>query len=72
MFYGEADRFHHAETGGSAVTRMNIDVSAPEAFWTVVGIAISFDGIATMRTREIFNVALESFAHSSARVMKVA
>ena len=72
MFYRESDRFHHAETGCSAVAGIDIDVSAPEAFWTVVGIAVSFYGGTTVRADEIFIIALESFAHSSARVMKVA
>ena len=72
VFYREPNWFHHAATGGSAVAGMDIDVSAPETFWTVVGITISCDGSATVCTGEIFNVALESFVHSSARVMKVA
>ena len=72
MFYREPNRFHHTATGCRAITGMNIDMSAPEAFWAMIGIAISFHGGATVCTGEIFNVALESFAHSSARVIKVA
>jgi hypothetical protein len=63
VFYGKPDRFHQAATGCGAVARVDIDVSAPEAFWTVVGVAISFDSGATVCTGEIFNVALESFVH---------
>lgn len=63
MFYRESNRLHHTETGCSAVAGMNIDVSAPEAFWAVVGIAVSCDGGTTMSADEIFNVASKSFAH---------
>ena len=63
MFYGESDWFHQATTERSAVSGINIDVLAPEAFWTVVGVAVSFDSRATMRAGEIFNVALKSFIH---------
>ena len=68
MFYSESDRFHHAETGCSAVPRIDINMSAPEAFWTMIGVPISFHGCATVRTGKIFNVALESFAHGLAPV----
>ena len=63
MFYGKSDGFHQATTGCRAIARVHIDVSAPEAFRAVVGVAVSFDGGATVRAGEIFNVALESFVH---------
>ena len=68
VFYGEPDRFHQAATGCRAVPWIYIDVAAPETFRTVVGVAISFDGGATVRAGEIFNVALESFVHWDAPV----
>ena len=63
VFYREPDRCHHAVAGCGAVAGFHIDMSAPEAFWTMIGIAISCDSRATVRTGKIFNVALESFAH---------
>lgn len=68
MFYREPDRFHHAATGCSTVSGIDIDVSAPEAFWAVVGITVSCDGSTTISTDEIFDVALESFAHRLAPI----
>ena len=73
MFYSKVYRFHQAVTGRGAVAGIHINVLAPEAFWTVIGVAVTLDGSTTMRAGEIFNVALEFFDnHSSARVMKVA
>ena len=63
VFYGEPDGFHQAATGCGAIAGVNIDVLTPEAFGTVIGVAVSFDGGATVRAGEIFNVALESFVH---------
>ena len=63
MFYGEPDRFHQAATGCRTIAGVHIDVLTPEAFGTVIGVTISFDGGATVCTGEIFNVALESFVH---------
>ncbi len=63
VFYGELYRFHQAATGCRTVARVDIDVSAPETFRTVVGVAVSFDGSATVCAGEIFDVALESFVH---------
>ena len=63
MIYSESDGFHHTPTGGSAVSGIHIDVLTPEAFWTVVGIAISCDSSTTVSTGKIFNVASESFTH---------
>ena len=63
VFYGEPDRFHRTVTGCRAVSGVDIDVSAPEASWAVVGVAIAFDSGAAVRAGEIFNVALESFIH---------
>lgn len=63
MFYSEPNRFHHAATGCSTVPRIDINMSAPEAFWTMIGVPISFHSSAAVCTGEIFNVALESFTH---------
>ena len=68
VFYREPDRFHHAVAGCGAVAGININMSAPEAFWTVIGIAVSCDGSTAMYTDKIFNVALKSFAHRLAPV----
>ena len=63
VIYGEPDGFHHTVTRGSAVSGVHIDVLTPEAFWTVVGIAVSCDSSTTVSTGKIFNVASKSFAH---------
>ena len=63
MLYGKSYRFHHALTERGSVAGVDIDVSAPEAFWTVIGVAVARDGGATMCAGEIFNVALEFFVH---------
>ena len=68
MFYREPDRLHHAMTKCRTVARVDIDVSAPETFWTVIGVPISFHNSATVHTDEIFDVALEPFAHRFASV----
>ena len=63
MLYGKPYRFHHALTERGSVAGIDINMSAPETFWTVIGVAISRDGGTTMYAGEIFNVALESFVH---------
>ncbi len=65
MLYGKSYGFHHALTERSSVAGVDINVSAPEAFWTVIGVAVSLDSSTTMRAGEIFNVALEFFVHWS-------
>lgn len=73
VFYRKAYRLHQAVTGRRSVAGIHVNVLAPEAFWTVIGVAVSLDGGTTLRAGKIFNVALEFFDnHSSARVMKVA
>ena len=63
MFYRKVYRFHQAVTGRGSVPGIHVNVLAPEALWTVIGVAVPLDGGTTMRTDEIFNVALESFVH---------
>lgn len=63
VLYGKAYRLHQTLTGCGSVARVDINVSAPETFRTVIGVAISLDGGATLRAGEIFNVALEFFVH---------
>lgn len=63
MFYSKAYRFHQAVTGRGSVPRIHVNVAAPEAFWTVIGVAVPFDSGTTMRADEIFNVALKFFVH---------
>ena len=73
MFYRKVYRFHQAATGRRAIAGVHVNVLTPEAFWTVIGVAVPLDSGTTLRADEIFNVALEFFHnHSSARVMKVA
>ena len=63
MFYSKVYRFHQTVTGRRAVAGVHVNVSAPEAFWTVIGVAVPLDSGTTMRANEIFNVALEFFVH---------
>ena len=63
MFYSKVYRFHQAVTGRRAVAGIHVNVLAPEAFWTVIGIAVPLDGGATLCAGEIFNVALEFLVH---------
>ena len=65
MLYGKSYRFHHALTERGSVAGVDIDMSTPETFWTVVGVTVACDGGTTMYAGEIFNVALESFVHWS-------
>ena len=63
VLYGKPYRFHHALTERGSVARVNINMLAPEALRTVVGVAVSTDGGTTMRASKVFNVALEFFVH---------
>lgn len=63
MFYRKTYRFHQTVTGRGSVAGVHIDMPTPEAFWTVIGVAVPLDGGTTLRADEIFNVALESFVH---------
>lgn len=63
MFYSKRYRCHHALTERGSVAGVDINVSAPETFWTVIGVAISCDRGTTLGTGEIFNVTLEFFVH---------
>ena len=63
VLYGEFYRFHQPPTGRGSVAGIHVNVLAPETFWTVIGVAVSFDRRPTMLAGEIFNVALEFFVH---------
>lgn len=53
-------RLHHAATLSSPVAGVNIDVFAPQALRTVVGIPCSLHLSLAMLTDEIFGAALKS------------
>lgn len=73
VFYRKAYWFHQAETGRRSVAGVHVNMPAPEALRTVIGIAVPLDSGTTLHADKIFNVALKFFLyHSSARVMKVA
>ena len=63
MFYRKVYRFHQAQTVRGSVTGVHIDMLTPEAFWTVIGVAVTLDGSPTLCTGEVFNVTLEFFVH---------
>lgn len=65
MLYSKRYRFHQPTTGRGPVAGIHVNMLAPETFWTVVGVAVSFDGGATLGAGEIFNVALKFFVHWS-------
>lgn len=57
------DRLHQATAGFRPVARVDINVSAPQAGWTMIGVAITNDKMATIATNEGFFRPLESLAH---------
>lgn len=63
VLYGKAYRFHQTVTGCGPVARVDINVPTPEAFWTVIGVAVPLDDSPALGTGEIFNMALEFFVH---------
>ncbi len=63
VFYSKAYRFHQTATGCGAVARIHVNMPAPEALWTVIGVAVPLDGGTTMYTGKVFNVTLEFFVH---------
>ena len=65
VLYGEFYRFHQPPTGRGSVTGIHVNVLAPETFWTVIGVAVSFNSRPTMFADEIFNAALKFFVHGS-------
>lgn len=55
-----ADRFHHSPTCFSAITGMHVDMLAPQAFRTMIGIAIADDFRLAVFTFEILLFSLKS------------
>jgi len=47
------DRLHHAAALGGSVARLDIDMLAPEALRTMIGVAIASDSRAAMFALEI-------------------
>ena len=60
------NRLHKSAAGSGPIARVNVDVAAPQASRTVVGIAIAFDVSPAVPTREIFDVTFENFRHRCA------
>lgn len=56
----DPDGFHHAVTGLFAVTGIDVDVLAPEAYWAVVRVPCAYNGRAALVAGEILDVALEA------------
>lgn len=65
MLYSKRYRFHHTLTERGSVAGVDINVSAPETFWAVIGVAVSVDSNTALCAGEIFNVALKFFVHWS-------
>ena len=61
MFDRKVYRFHQAATGRGSVAGVHVNVSTPETFWTVIGVAVPLDSSTTLRADEIFNVTLKLF-----------
>ena len=66
VLYRKSYRFHHALTERRSVAGIDINVSAPETFWTVIGVTVPFDRNTAMCAGEIFNMALELLVHGLA------
>ena len=60
-FLRYGDRFHHPAACFTPVAGVDIDVPTPQAFGTVVGVAVSFNKRAAIAAGEIFDAALELF-----------
>jgi len=63
VFYRKAYRFHQAATERGSVAGIHVNMPTPETFRTVIGVAVPLNSSTTLRTGEIFNVALEFFLH---------
>lgn len=57
------DGLHQTATLGAAITRLFIDMPAPEAARAMIGIAIPMNLQPAMRTGEAFNGTLKSASH---------
>ena len=62
-FDGKSHRLHRAAAARRAIAWVYIDVLAPEAFGTVIGVAIALRGEATVDAGKVFETPLELPAH---------
>jgi hypothetical protein len=59
-----ADRLHHAAARRAPITRVHVDVPAPEASRAVVRVAGATYGDAALHADEIFDPTFEFFTHT--------
>lgn len=62
-------RLHRAVAPFRAVARIHVDMLAPEAFWTVISVAVSLHRSTAVLASEGFDSALEPFGHLSSGML---
>lgn len=60
----QPERFHHAPASGGPIARMNIDMPAPQADRTMIGVAIAKHLDVAVAAGEVFDGASEALGHS--------
>ena len=63
VFDSKSGRLHQPPAGCRSIPGVHIHVLAPETLWTVVGVAVPFNGGATISTDEIFDITAKFFVH---------
>ena len=58
-FVNNGMRFHETSALRCAVSRVHVDMGAPQAFWAMVSVPAALDDIAAESARKIFNYSLE-------------
>ena len=53
------------------VSRIDVDRFGPQAFWTMIGIAVPFDMMVTILTNKVFNFSLKFSAHIEEMYMAI-
>lgn len=60
----DRDRRHGPATGTGAISRVDVDMAAPEAIGAVVGVAVPLHDRSAVETGKIFDGPLESPRHA--------
>jgi hypothetical protein len=63
----DRDGAHRTAAIGRAIPWIDIDMARPQAKRAMIGVAVARDARPAMAADEIFDAALEAFAHSPAR-----
>lgn len=62
-FFDELHRLHKTPTALGPIPRVDIHVFAPQALWTVVGVATTHNCAAAVLTHKIFFGLFKLFTH---------